>query len=114
MALATKSKKKSKMQRGLAATLAALFCLWLSFLGYIAWAMRQPPDVFGHVMARLPMPAFFLLPFETMWTPARKGTLNPGSAAPDFTVTKLDGHVPVRLASLWEERPVVLVFGSYT
>jgi peroxiredoxin len=49
-----------------------------------------------------------------MWTPARKGTLNPGSAAPDFTVTKLDGHVPVRLASLWEERPVVLVFGSYT
>jgi hypothetical protein len=104
----------SLVKRWLAGTVAALVCLWLCFLGYIAWAMRQPPDVFGHVMAGLPMPAMFLLPFETMWTPARKGTLTPGDSAPDFTVLKLEGQTPVRLASLWAERPVVLVFGSYT
>ena len=65
-------------------------------------------------MAGLPMPAYFLFPFETMWSDARKGTLHPGDAAPNLTVKKLDGQVPVELASLWAERPVVLVFGSYT
>jgi hypothetical protein len=93
---------------------AALFCLWLAFAGYIDWAIRQPPDAFGRIMAKLPQVAFFLFPFETMWMPARRGTLNPGDAAPDFTVKKLAGQVPVRLASLGAERPVVLVFGSYT
>lgn len=105
---------KKKTKRWLGGTAAALFCLWLAFVGYIDWAMWQPPDVFGHVMAGVPMPAFFLFPFETMWMPARRGTLKAGDAAPDFTVKKLNGQVPVRLASLWAERPVVLVFGSYT
>jgi hypothetical protein len=103
-----------KAKRWLGGTVAVLFCLWLAFIGYIDWAMRQSPEVFGHVMARLPGPAYILFPFETMWMDARKGTLKPGDTAPDFTVNKLDGRVPVRLASLWAERPVVLVFGSYT
>jgi hypothetical protein len=60
------------------------------------------------------MPAYFLFPFETMWTHARKGHLNSGDSAPDFTVKTLDTKTPVQLASLWTERPVVLVFGSYT
>ncbi len=53
--------------------LAIAFCLWVSFVAYIDWAMHQPPEVFGHVMARMPMPAYFLFPFETMWSEARKG-----------------------------------------
>jgi hypothetical protein len=106
--------KKKQTIRVVARTAAALFCLWLAFVGYIDWAMRQSPDAFGRVMARLPQAAFFLFPFETMWMPARRGTLNPGDAAPDFTVKKLTDQVPVRLASLWAQRPVVLVFGSYT
>ena len=28
--------------------------------------MHQPPEVFGHVMAKMPMPAYFVLPFETL------------------------------------------------
>jgi hypothetical protein len=76
--------------------------------------MRQPPEVFGHVMASMPMPAYFLFPFETMWTDARTGTLKVGDPAPDFTVKTLDTKTPMRLASLWGDRPVVLVFGSYT
>jgi hypothetical protein len=65
-------------------------------------------------MARMPMPAYFLFPFETMWTNARKGQLKAGDIAPDFTVKTLDSRTPVRLASLWADKPVVLVFGSYT
>ncbi len=76
--------------------------------------MHQPPEVFGHVMARMPMPAYFLFPFETMWSEARKGSLRAGDAAPDLTVKTLDTKAPINLASLWAEKPVVLVFGSYT
>jgi hypothetical protein len=106
---------RKKQVRAWASSIVGLcFVGWLGFVAYIDWAMRQPPEVFGHVMARMPMPAYFLFPFETMWTDARKGTLSTGDMAPDFTVKTLDTKVPVKLASLWTEKPVVLVFGSYT
>ena len=105
---------KKSTKRWLATIFAVLFCLWLGFVGYIDWTMHQSPEVFGHVMARMPMPAYFLFPFETMWFDARKGTLEIGGKAPDFTVKTLDTRKPVRLASLWTDKPVVLVFGSYT
>lgn len=95
-------------------TLGVLFVLWLCFLGYVDWAMHQPPEVFGHVMMRMPMPAYFLFPFETMWTQARAGHVNAGDQAPDFTVNTLETKNPVQLGSLWSSQPVVLVFGSYT
>ncbi len=101
-------------KRWLSGTLVLLLCAWMGFTGYIYWAMHQPPEVFGHVMAKMPMPAYFLFPFETMWTSARKGSLKVGDHAPDFTLQTLDTKVPVQLASLWASKPVVLVFGSYT
>jgi peroxiredoxin len=76
--------------------------------------MRQPPERFGRVMASMPTPAYFVLPFETMWTRARAGTLNDGDAAPDFTLAKLDKTEKVQLSALTSRQPVVLVFGSYT
>jgi hypothetical protein len=91
-----------------------LVVLWLGFVGFIDWAMHQPPEVFGRVMMHMPMPAYFLFPFETMWTQARFGHVNPGNQAPDFTVQVLHTRDPVQLSSLWASRPVVLVFGSYT
>ena len=105
---------KKSTKRWLATIFAVLFCLWLGFVGYIDWAMHQSPEVFGHVMASMPMPAYFLFPFETMWTDARKGTLKVGDPAPDFTVKTLDSKTPVKLASLWDDKPAVLVFGSFT
>ena len=105
---------KGNTKRLLGGTITVLICLWLGFVGFIGWAMHQPPEAFGHVMARMPMPAYFLFPFETMWTDARKGTLKVGDPAPDFTVQTLDTKTPMRLASLWGDKPVVLVFGSYT
>jgi Iodothyronine deiodinase len=105
---------KSTTKRWLSGSLILLSVLWLCFVGYIDWAMRQPPEVFGRVMARMPMPAYFLFPFETMWTDARKGTLKPGDTAPDLNVQMLEGKQPLALSGLWANRPVVLVFGSYT
>ncbi len=88
--------------------------LWIGLVGYVAWAMRQPPEVFGGVMARMPMPAYFVLPFETLWMRARHGHLEVGDTAPALQVKRLNETTPVDLGSLWAERPVVLVFGSYT
>ncbi len=107
-------KINNKTKRWLGRTAFLLFILWIGFVGYIYRAMRQPPEVFGHVMASMPMPAYFLFPFETMWTHARGGTLQPGDIAPSLMVKKLEDKSPIELGSLWAERPVVLVFGSYT
>jgi hypothetical protein len=105
---------KTTTKRKLVWIFGGLAILWLSFVGFVGWAMRQPPEVFGHVMARMPMPAYFLFPFETMWMQARKGQLAPGDQAPDLIVKTLETKTPVQLASLWTAKPVVLVFGSYT
>ena len=105
---------KKTTKRWIGIVCAALFCLWIGFVVYIGWAMRQPPEVFGHIMAKMPMPAYFLFPFETMWSRARKGSLNVGDRAPDITVKTLDAKEAMQPASLWADKPVVLVFGSYT
>ena len=104
-------RKPSK--RTLSILAVVLLCLWGSFLVFIGWAMRQPPEKFGRVMSHMPMPAFFLFPFETMWNQARAGVVQPGEPAPDFRLPTLDHQTEVELASL-RGKPVVLVFGSYT
>ena len=107
--------EKKRRVRRWAVSIAALgFAGWLSLVVYVNWAMHQSPEVFGHVMAKMPTPAYFVLPFETLWSRARKGQLNVGDAAPALTVKKLEDHTPTDLGSLWADRPVVLVFGSYT
>lgn len=95
-----------------AAVVLAVF--WLCFVGFIAWSMRQPPETFGRVMARMPAAAYFAIPFETLWTRARAGSLQPGQAAPDFSLGVLDKSESVQLSSFRGKEPVVLVFGSYT
>ena len=109
-----KLKLKPTTKRCLLRTGGVLVVAWLAFVAYIDWAMHQPPEDFGRVMMHMPMPAYFLFPFETMWTQARFGHVNPGDAAPDFMVQTLQSKEPLQLASLWTEKPVVLVFGSYT
>jgi hypothetical protein len=78
--------------------------------------MRKPPEIFARFMAKIPGPvAFLVLPFETLWTHARAGSLHVGDPAPDFLLTKLDKSASVQLSS-WtaQGKPVVLIFGSYT
>jgi hypothetical protein len=90
--------------------------LWVLACVSLYGVMRQPPERFARVMARIPGPVpFLILPFETLWMRARAGTLQVGSPAPDFALTKLDKTAQVQLSSLTtQNRPVVLVFGSYT
>src|SRR5580658_402957 len=92
-----------------------LIIAYLSFGTFVWWAMHQPPETFGRVMARMPGPIPFLLfPFETAWLRARAGMLHTGDAAPDFSLLKVDKSERVQLSALNQRQPVVLVFGSYT
>jgi len=108
--------KLSPFVRKLLIGLCVGFLVAYFALGAFIWrSMRQPPDAFGRVMARMPGPVVFLLfPFETLWTHARAGNLRPGDPAPDFSLLKLDKSQRVQLSALNQQRPVVLVFGSYT
>jgi hypothetical protein len=91
-----------------------LLIAYAVFAAFITWAMHQPPERFGRIMARMPDVAYAVVPFETLWTHARAGHLDAGDAAPDFSLVKLDKTASVQLSSLTAQQPVVLVFGSYT
>jgi hypothetical protein len=111
--LTKKPRRRWKRWVGVAA--AVCFVGWVGMVGYVNWAMHQSPEEFGGIMAKVPMPAMFVLPFETLWMRARAGHLNPGDQAPDFSLKQLRGdETPLNLAGLWQDKPVVLVFGSYT
>lgn len=90
--------------------------VWLCASAALYGVMRQTPEQFGRVMAKLPLPAaFIVLPFETLWLRARAGELHIGDRAPDFTLSRLDHTAQIQLSSFTaQSRPVVLVFGSYT
>ena len=93
-----------------------MLAVWVLACAALYGIMRQPPETFARFMAKIPGPvAFLVLPFETLWTHARAGTLQVGDAAPDFSLLKLDKSASVRLSSLTAQgKPVVLIFGSYT
>jgi hypothetical protein len=93
---------------------AGLALLYLLFLGGIFAAMKQEPEQFANFVARMPMPAMMLFPFESFWSVARAGALSPGQAAPDFFLYTADRKSQVRLSTHQHKQPVVLVFGSYT
>ena len=101
-------------RRRLLWAVAVLAAAWVSLCAGSYWAMSRPPAVFGHIVARAPMPLMMLLPFETLWTRARAGSVHPGDLAPDFRLPTLDRTESVELSSFRGARPVVLVFGSYT
>jgi hypothetical protein len=95
---------------GLAACYVVVFAVVLI-------AMLQPPERFGLFMKQVPTGLVFsALPASRMWLWARSGALLPGAPAPDFALPRHDnsGRERVTLSSFRGQRPVVLVFGSYT
>ena len=44
----------------------------------------------------------------------KEGILKVGDRAPDVALVSLDGRTPVRLSEHFGEKPLILVFGSYT
>lgn len=94
---------------------AAVAVVYATLAGAVAAAMLQPPERFGQIMTHVPMPLVWgLLPGPRIWTWARSGRLAEGDEAPAFTLSTHDHKARVSLASYRGDRPVVLVFGSYT
>ncbi len=94
--------------------LAAFASAYLLFVAGSLALMFQPPEIFAQAMGRVPGPLFAVVPFQTLWTFARAGKLHVGDPAPDFLLQRVDRQGQFRLSSLRGQKPVVLVFGSYT
>ena len=93
--------------------LAAL-SLYVLMLAVLFGAMLLPPTRFARVISKVPDPLFAVLPLEQLWLLARKGHLQVEATAPDFDLPTVDKTSRVKLSSFRGQRPVVLVFGSYT
>ena len=93
---------------------AAIVTVYAVLSAALFVAMKQTPTQFGSVMSRLPMVSMMVLPFEPLWSVARAGILKAGDPAPDFRLQTHDKTSLVQLSSFRGDRPVVLVFGSYT
>ena len=92
-----------------------LVTAYLALFGLVVFAMTRPPEQFGQIIKRLPMPVVWgLVPGPKIWSWARRGNLEQGEPAPDFTLMNQDGSNQVTLSSYRGKEPVVLVFGSYT
>jgi hypothetical protein len=102
------------MMKRLIKVLGALVLLYVLICGALFSAMLQSPDTFAGIMKHVPWAAFMVLPFKPMWMTARRGHVRIGDAAPDFSLESADHKTRFQLSSLRGQKPVVLVFGSYT
>jgi hypothetical protein len=68
--------------------------------GVVTWALITigPSNVWG------------MLRYDTR----KEGALRVGNRAPDVSLLALDGHTRVRLSERMGDRPLVVIFGSYT
>ncbi len=104
----------SRILQAAAVCLVTVALLWGVAVAAIYAAMRQPPETFGRIMSHVPGVAMMVLPFEPLWMSARAGHLRAGEVAPDFTLPILRSDRTVTLSTEYRQKPVVLVFGSYT
>jgi hypothetical protein len=75
----------------------AVIVLLLGAVGYVA-ARMGPRNLIG------------MLRYDQR----KEGALKVGDRAPDVSLVALDGKTPVRLQDSIGDRPLVLVFGSFT
>lgn len=73
----------------------------------------------GLVVLGLAVAALVMIGPRNLWgmllyDQRRDGDLRVGDQAPDVLLTALDGSTRVRLSDRIGERPLVLIFGSYT
>ena len=92
----------------------AILILHATLSAVLFLAMKQTPMQFARVMSRLPMVSMMVLPFESLWNVARAGDLKIGDLAPDFRLRTYQKSSWVQLSGFRGDRPVVLIFGSYT
>ena len=103
-----------RILRVASALIVCCVLLWGLTTAALYAAMRQPPETFGRIMSHVPSVAMAVLPFKPLWMSARGGHLQVGDPAPDFALPVLRGDRTVTLSNEYRQKPVVLVFGSYT
>jgi hypothetical protein len=108
---ANKTNTRWKVLARVALAVAGLYAVLAMVLFGV---MLQSPDRFAATMKHVPWPAFVALPFKPLWQVARAGNVDVGDMAPDFSLESPDHRSSFRLSSMRGEKPVVLVFGSYT
>jgi hypothetical protein len=91
----------------------ALAAVYLAISAGLVIVMRRP-ILFSEVMRQVPDPMMAAFPFKRLWFLARAGSLKVGDPAPGFNLPTADRRSAVSLASFRRQRPVVLIFGSYT
>ena len=106
--------KRKLLRRVFTIVLLLIICGYAALLFALNRAMHEPPEQFGRFMSTMPVAIFLAAPFETMWTRARAGALQVGDQAPDFDLLTLDKRSRVSLTTIRNDKPLVLVFGSYT
>jgi hypothetical protein len=106
--------RSRRLLRIAAASVVCVVLLWGAATAALYAAMRQPPETFGRIMSHVPTVAMIVLPFKPLWMSARGGGLQAGDPAPDFALPVLHGDRTVTLSNEYRQKPVVLVFGSYT
>jgi len=94
--------------------LAAGIALYPAITGAFFVVMSQSPEKIAKTMMRVPWTAFRVFPLRTVWMNARSGSVQRGEIAPDFSLESADHKSHFQLSSLRGQKPVVLVFGSYT
>jgi hypothetical protein len=88
------------MRKKLIWALGVLLVLSGAAFGALCYLAGSPRDAYGMVRYALPH--------------MKLGNLKAGDQAPDFEAVALDGETRVRLYDRIGQRPLVLVFGSYT
>ena len=105
----------SRVTRWIAYLFVGLIAAYIALGAVVLSAMLAPPERFGQFMKHMPgMVVWGALPASRMWLWARSGDLSAGDLAPDFTLRRQGQDGRVTLSTFRGQRPVVLVFGSYT
>ena len=92
---------------------AAFVVIYVAISAALLLVMRRPV-VFSKVMRHVPDATMMVFPFKALWYAARWGGLRVGDPAPGFNLPAADRQSSVSLASFRGQKPVMLIFGSYT
>jgi|SRR5208282_218255 len=106
--------KKTMVLRKMLTVVLVLVIVHATLTAALFTLMLQGPDRFARAMRYVPWAAFVVLPFKPLWNVARAGRHSVGEMAPDFSLDGVDHKSTVRLSSFRGQKPVILVFGSYT
>ncbi|MGH9426579.1 MAG: hypothetical protein ACRD2L_09810 [Terriglobia bacterium] len=103
-----------RWRKWLSVGVVAMLIVYATLSAALFIAMKQIPMRFAAVMSKLPTVSMMVLPFEPLWNIARAGDLKVGDLAPDFRLRTYQKSSWVQLSGFRGDRPVVLIFGSYT